>query len=401
MNTPPAKSPRVAPIWLRNVRSSRGIDSVWVKELARESGLEVAAIAGPEPFDGLESHLHEQIERGRFSGFDWFTSERASFSVSPANLHEGIRSIVSVGLPYYRTKPELPDDGALRGRIARYAWGADYHKVLKRRMADLLARLEDRAGRQIEARLLTDTARIVDRAVAARSGMGWYGKHTCVIVPGYGSWVMLGELLLDLDLEPDAPLDWDCGKCRACLDRCPTNAIVAPYEVDSTRCISFQTIEQREAIPIKLRGQFRNWVFGCDECQEVCPYTKAAQEVFDRELEPMTIRSLAPELDWLLRMSEEEFRQTYRGTAVLRAKRRGLARNAAVALGNTDDDRAIPILSHALAFHDEPLVRGHVAWALGQYGDAVSRNALERALHSEFDDTVHAEIRAALDRDRS
>ncbi len=278
MNVPSEKPLRVAPIWLRNVRSARGVDSAWVKELARDCGLEIAAIAGPEPFDGLESHLHGQIEQGRFSGFDWFTPERASFSVSPVNLHEGIRSIVSVGLPYYRAMPEVPDDGFLRGRIARYAWGADYHAVLKRRMADLLEQLENRAGRAIEGRLLVDTARIVDRAVAARSGLGWYGKHTCVIVPGYGSWVMLGELLLDLDLEPDAPLDRNCGQCRACLDRCPTGAIVAPYEVDSTRCISFQTIEQRGVIPPELRHQFGNWVFGCDECQDVCPYTNAAQE---------------------------------------------------------------------------------------------------------------------------
>ncbi len=401
MNVPSEKPLRVAPIWLRNVRSARGVDSAWVKELARDCGLEIAAIAGPEPFDGLESHLHGQIEQGRFSGFDWFTPERASFSVSPVNLHEGIRSIVSVGLPYYRAMPEVPDDGFLRGRIARYAWGADYHAVLKRRMADLLEKLENRAGRAIEGRLLVDTARIVDRAVAARSGLGWYGKHTCVIVPGYGSWVMLGELLLDLDLEPDAPLDRNCGQCRACLDRCPTGAIVAPYEVDSTRCISFQTIEQRGVIPPDLRDQFGNWVFGCDECQDVCPYTNAAQEVFDRGLEPATFRNVAPELDWLLRMSEEEFRASYRGTAVLRTKRRGMARNAAIALGNSKDDRAIPILGNALAFHDEPLVRGHAAWALGQYENPVARDALENALRSEIDDSARSEVISALDRDRS
>lgn len=401
MNTPPPKPLRVAPVWLRNARSARGVDSAWVKELARESGLDVAAIAGPEPFDGLESHLLEHIARGRLSGFDWFTPERASFSVSPANLHEGIRSVVSVGLPYYQAMPELPDDGVLRGRIARYAWGADYHNVLKRRMSELLGKLEARAGRTIEARLLVDTARIVDRAVAARSGLGWYGKHTCVIVPGYGSWVMLGELLLDLDLEPDEPLDRNCGQCRACLDRCPTGAIVAPYEVDSTRCISFQTIEQRGAIPIELRGQFGSWVFGCDECQEVCPYTNATQEVFDRELEPATLRNAAPELEWLLRMSEEEFRGTYRGTAVLRAKRRGLARNAAVALGSSGDERALPALIEAVALHDEPLVRGHAAWALGQLGSADARRPLGAALRSEPDESVRGEIRAVLDRDRS
>lgn len=401
MNAPSAKPLRVAPIWLRDVRSSRGLDSTWVKDLARESGLEVAAIAGPEPFDGLESHLHGQIEQGRFAGFDWFTPERATFSASPANLHAGIRSIVSVGLPYYRAMPAMPEDGVSRGRIARYAWGADYHRVLKRRMSELLSRIEERAGRSIEARLLVDTARIVDRAVAARSGLGWYGKHTCVIVPGHGSWVMLGELLLDLELEPDAPLDRNCGSCRACLDRCPTGAIVAPYAVDSTRCISFQTIEQRGVVPRELRARFGSWVFGCDECQEICPYTNAAQEMLDGELEPSSLRNVAPELEWLLRMSEEEFRSTYRGTAVLRAKRRGLARNAAIALGNAGDERVVPVLCHAVSSHDEPLVRGHVAWALGRYDDSSARRALEIALHAEADDSVLGEIKAALESDRS
>jgi epoxyqueuosine reductase len=378
------------------VRSARGIYSAWIKQLAREAGLEVAAVAGPEPFAGLEEHLHEQIERGRLRGFDWFTRERASFSIAPANLQPQVRSIVSVGLPYYRQAPELPNDGAVRGRIARYAWGPDYHMVLKRRMADLLARIEARAGRRVEARLLVDTARIVDRAVAGRSGLGWYGKHTCIIVPGFGSWVLLGELLLDLELEPDAPLDRNCGRCRACLDRCPTNAIVGPYEVDSTRCISFQTIEQRGAVPIELRSQFGNWVFGCDECQEVCPYTNAAQETYDRELEPRSPRNVAPELDWLLTMSESAYRETYRGTAVLRSKRRGLARNAAIALGNTLDERAIPALDGALEHHDEPLVRGHVAWALGRFDDAAARQSLLRAIKREDDEYVRSEITTAL-----
>lgn len=390
---------RVAPVWLHEANISRGIDSVWVKELARESGLEVAAITGPQPFEGLEACVHDRIDLGHYRGFDWYTRERASFSATPGNLHDGLRSIVSVGLPYYRADPELPDDGLLRGRISRYAWGADYHRVLKRRMGALLVRLEERAGRSIEARLLTDTARIVDRAVAARSGLGWYGKHSCIIVPGHSSWVMLGELLLDLDLEPDAPLDKNCGSCRACLDRCPTGAIVAPYQVDSNRCISFQTIEQRGVMPLELRANFRNWVFGCDECQEVCPYTSAAQETFDAELEPASLRNVAPELDWLVRMTEEEFRATYRGTPVLRTKRRGLARNAAVALGNANDDRAIPPLIEAIRGHDEPLVRGHAAWALGRYAGSTARSALERAIRSELDEYVQQEIRGALDRD--
>jgi epoxyqueuosine reductase len=392
-----SKSPRIAPVWLRNGTSSRGVDSEWVRKLARECGLEVAAIAGPEPFDGLEVHLHERIERGHLGGFDWFTPERASISAAPGNLHAGVKSIVSVGLPYYQAMPELPDDGSLRGRIARYAWGGDYHFILKRRMAALLARIEDRAGRAIEARTLVDTARIVDRAVAGRTGLGWYGKNTCIIVPGYGSWVLLGELLLDFELEPDGPLDRNCGKCRACIDRCPTGAIVGPYELDSTRCISFQTIEQRGAIPLDLRPQFGNWVFGCDECQDICPYTGAAKEAFDRELVPRSLQNVAPDLGWLLKMTGDSFRATYRGTAVLRAKRRGLARNAAIALGNAVDDRAVPMLQSALWHHDEPLVRGHAAWGLGRYPGPTARHGLERALTGEPEMYVREEISQALD----
>lgn len=396
MSTSAPKSLRSAPVWLSARASARGVDAEWIRMLARESGLEVAAIAGPELFHGLEAHVHDRIERGHFTGFDWFTPQRASISAAPNNLHATVKSIVAVGLPYYQAAPDFPKDGKLRGRIARYAWGADYHAIMKRRMATLLERIEARAGRSVEARLLVDTARIVDRAVAARSGLGWYGKHTCIIVPGRGSWVMLGEILLDLELEPDGPLDRDCGRCSACIDRCPTGAIVAPYEVDSSRCISFQTIEQRGAIPIELRKRFGDWVFGCDECQEVCPYTSATQAVFDRDLVPASLRNVAPELGWLLGMSEQEFRSTYRGTAVLRTKRRGLARNAAVALGNVSDERAVPCLASALAHHDEPLVRGHAAWALGQYPTAETRQALEAALARERDGSVREEITRAM-----
>ncbi|MCA9859103.1 MAG: tRNA epoxyqueuosine(34) reductase QueG, partial [Thermomicrobiales bacterium] len=249
----------------------------------------------------------------------------------------------------------------------------------------------------VEARLLVDTARIVDRAVAGRSGLGWYGKHTCIIVPGHSSWVLLGELLLDLDLEPDVPLDKNCGRCRSCLDRCPTQAIVAPYQLDSTKCISFQTIEQSGSIPRELRPLMGSWVFGCDECQEACPYTGAAQETFDAAFEPASLRNVAPELDWLVSMTEEEFRATYRGTPVPRTKRRGLARNAAIALGNCDDERAVEPLAGALTSHDEALVRGHAAWALSRFPGREARRALEQARARDTDEFVLDEINRALE----
>jgi epoxyqueuosine reductase len=252
-------------------------------------------------------------------------------------------------------------------------------------------------GEPVAARFLTDHARIVDRAVAARAGLGWYGKHSCIIVPGHGSWVMLGELLLALDLEPDAPLDRDCGRCRICLDQCPTGAIVAPYTIDTPRCLSFQTIEQRGAIPRELRPQLGDWVFGCDVCQEVCPYTGAAADEPDPAFLPRSVEHAYPSLTGLLAMSNRTFRQRYKGTAVLRAKRAGMARNAAVALGNIGTEADIPPLTHALLGHDVALVRGHAAWALGRLGGVTARRALDRAWRTERDDDARDEIAFALE----
>jgi epoxyqueuosine reductase len=349
-----------------------------------------------EAFPDLEPVLQAHIAAGRTRGLDWFTPERATFSTDPRNLHAGARSILAVGVAYAGRGPERPDDGVPRGRIARYAWGADYHDLLKRRMRALHADLEALVERPVEARFLVDTARIVDRAVAARAGLGWYGKHSCLIVPGHGSWVLLGEMLLDLDLEPDAPLDRDCGRCAICLDRCPTGAIVAPYTIDTPRCLSFQTIEQRGAIPREIRPLLGDWVFGCDVCQEVCPYAGAARVAPDPALLPRTIDNAWPSLPWLLRMSDDEFRTTYRGTPVTRAKRRGMARNAAVALGNVGSEADAPALATALASHDEPLVRGHAAWALSRLGGHAARLALEAARRTEPDDAARAEIESAL-----
>jgi epoxyqueuosine reductase len=387
-----------APLTLQTPRQrERQRLTAQVKLMAAQHGLDIARVTTADAFPELEPLLLDRIAAGRVRGLDWFTPERARFSTDPRNLQPDAVSILAVGVAYAGHGPERPDDGVRRGRIARYAWGADYHDLLKRRMRALHADLEALIGRSIEARFLVDTARIVDRAVAARAGLGWYGKHSCLIVPGHGSWVLLGEMLLDLDLEPDAPLDRDCGRCAICLDRCPTGAIVAPYVIDTPRCLSFQTIEQRGAIPRELRPLLGDWVFGCDVCQEVCPYAGAARAEPDPELLPRTIDHAWPSLPWLLRMSEGEFRATYRGTPVLRAKRRGLARNAAVALGNVGTDADVPALAEALAAHDEPLVRGHAAWALGHLGGSASRVALDVARRREPDDAPRDEIEAALE----
>lgn len=371
-----------------------------VKRIAAECGLAISAITSAEPFDGLADRIAAHINAGHLAGMDWYTKERGQIAEDVRNLHPTARSIISVGLNYWPGRTEMaekPDDGILRGRISRYAWGRDYHRVLKRRLKHFQARLEEHVGHPIEARTLVDTARVVEREIAARSGLGWYGKNACIISPGFGSWLLLGELVVDLDLVPDQPLDKHCGRCTICLDRCPTGAIVAPYTIDAPRCISFLTIEERGPIPHELRAKMNDWVYGCDVCQEVCPYTGNATIADDADLKPASINNAWPSLHWLLRMSETEFGETYFGTPVPRTKRRGLARNAAIAIGNTGSKADVPVLIEALETHDEPLVRGHVAWALGRLGGRDARHALNRARRTDPDETVRAEIAFALE----
>ncbi len=367
-----------------------------LNELAVACKLTITGIARPDPFDTEREYISEHIRRGHTSGMDWFTVERAVQSADPRTLHAGAKSIVSVGVPFWSGTREPPEDGVLRGRIARYAWGRDYHKTLRSRMTKLVALLEQAVGRPLETRTLSDTARAFDRAIAARSGAGWFGKNSMIIVPGHGSWVMLGELYLDLDVPPDLPLARDCGRCAICIERCPTGAIVEPYRVDAPRCISYLTIEERGSIPLELRPKMGNWVFGCDICQEVCPYTAAAQPVVDHDFAPVTVDNAFPSLELLATMDHERYVEVFAGTAVTRAKRRGLARNAAIALGNSGDPRAEAILLEMLAHHDEPLARGHSAWALGRLCGADAKQTLSRQLIREPDERVREEIRTAL-----
>lgn len=396
MVSPPSPNSARKPLTLTPRPSERQQLTHRVKQLAAEHGLSVAAVTTANEFPELAVILQQRIAAGHTCGLDWFTPDRARFSSEPRNLQPTARSILAIGVAYWSVDPGPPNDGIARGRIARYAWGVDYHDLLKQRMASLHASIEELSGRPIEARRLVDTARIVDRAVAARAGLGWYGKNSCIIVPGHGSWVLLGELLLDLDLEPDPPIDKHCGRCQICLDRCPTGAIVAPYTIDTPRCLSFQTIEQRGPIPLPVRPLLGNWVFGCDVCQEVCPYTKAAKPDPEPAFLPRSAENAYPSLRALLSMTNDRFRETYRGTPVTRAKRRGLARNAAVALGNVGNDEDVPTLVEALQTHDEPLVRGHAGWALGRFQTMTAQAALDHARRRDPEPYVRQEAARAL-----
>jgi epoxyqueuosine reductase len=363
---------------------------------ARRLGFDLVRFASAEPFEETRRVLEERISAGLLSGLPWFDMARAGVAGDPHNLMPDVRTIVSVGISYLSQGEYQPSEpGHPRGRVARYAWGLDYHEVFKDKLGALHAFVQQRLGREVEARALVDTARIVDRAVAQRAGLGWYGKNTNLLNRGYGSWILLGELLLDVELPPDQPVRMHCGSCTRCLPACPTGALVAPGVLDNNRCISYLTIELRGPIPRELRPLIGDWVFGCDICQEVCPVNRKATPGNHPEFSPEQGIGPSPSLIELLDMSEEEFRERFRHSPVKRARWAGLRRNAAVALGNVGDPAGIPALVRAL--NGEPaLVRGHAAWALGRIGGAEAERALRDRLAIEQDEWVREEIELAL-----
>jgi len=371
-----------------------------VKSEARAAGFDLCGIASAAPFALEGRALGAWVARG-YHGEMAYMARNASRSPSPAAVVPEARSLVVVGLYYGDAAPGRsgssdPDAGVTepRGRISRYAHGDDYHLVMEprlRRLADFLTARGARA-----ARYYVDTGPVIDRAAARRAGIGWFGKNTMIITKrAYGSWVFLGEILTDLDLRPDAEADGDCGRCRICLDECPTGAIVAPYTVDARRCISYLTIEHRGAIPRDLRPQIGDHIFGCDICQAVCPHNVRTAAARHPELAPRPGTGSRPELIPLLNISEAEFRRRFRGSPVKRAKRNGLRRNVAVALGNVGDAAAVPALGVALEDEDA-LVRLHAAWALGRIGGTAARAYLSARRRSETDPAVRDELDQAL-----
>jgi len=333
--------------------------------------------------------------------------------LDPRRLLPEAQSIVVVARNYWVAPPD-PDllSDPSRGRIARYAWGLDYHTVLRPRLFALDAFLRQLSGRTTHGKAYVDTGPVLEREWAAEAGLGFFGKNTCLIHPGLGSWLFLGVLIVPEVLEADAPPQhspprWTfaegrvgtCGHCARCLEACPTGAFAGPYTLDARRCISYLTIELRGPIPRHLRPLMGNWIFGCDLCQDVCPWnSRFAVPTDEPAFRPLPER-VAPRLLDLLTIGDAEFAARFRQSAVKRAKRRGLLRNACVALGNWGDPQAVPALVRALHNDVEPLVRGHAAWALGRIGTRVARQALDAARSREVDPMVQEEIREALDGD--
>ena len=377
-----------------------------VKAEARAAGFDLCGITTAAPFALEGRALAEWVARG-YHGEMAYMARNASRSPAPAAVVPAARSLIVVAFYYGDAVPGAghvsadvhrtdgkPEDRGPRGRISRYAQGADYHLVMEPRLRRLADWLRARGARV--ARYYVDTGPVIDRAAARRAGIGWFGKNTMIITKRtYGSWVFLGEILTDLELTPDREAGGDCGQCRICLDACPTGAIVAPYTVDARRCISYLTIEHRGAIPRELRPEIGDHIFGCDICQAVCPHNVRTAEARHPELAPRPETGARPELIPLLNISDAEFRRRFRGSPVKRTKRRGLRRNVAVALGNARDPAAVPALGEALDDTD-PLIRAHAAWALGRIGGECACDYLRGRARCERDPEVRDEIRLAL-----
>ena len=393
---------------------------------ARDLGFTLFGVAEP----GASGHLsayRRWIEAGRHGEMGYLAREdsvarRGDLRLTMAD----VRSVVVVGQEYYTEDPPQSVADSSRAIVARYARGDDYHDVVKKKLLALLAGLNESVEGNVAGRAYVDTGPILERDLARRAGLGWFGKNTMLINPARGSYFFVGLLLLDIELEPSTPfVDDRCGSCSSCLDACPTGALLgrdasgAPV-MDATRCISYLTIELRGPMPEELRSGIGNRVFGCDICQEVCPWNirfaePATEESFAvREgLDLAPLNELAAEV---LALDEDGFRARFRRSPIKRAKREGFLRNLCVALGNhvsragsgqvppssaveaqpREIDTALAVLESAL-IDIHPLVRGHAAWALGEHAGEAAHIALTRRLDEESDDWVRHEIRSALE----
>jgi epoxyqueuosine reductase len=302
--------------------------------------------------------------------------------------HPGATHALVVAMNYGGREPSGP--------VARYARGDDYHEVLRAKLRELHRWLEQEVGHTVNARPYVDSGPLLERDLAQRAGLGWFGKNTMLINPQLGSFFFLASLVVDVELSVDAPFEADrCGRCTRCMQACPTQAFVAPRVLDATRCISYLTIEHRGEIPTGLRAAMGELLYGCDVCQEVCPWNhRFSRPVTELALKPRESFE-SPSLEAWMGMSVEQWQAFSKGSAIKRAKRPGFLRNVAVALGNKGDPASVPALAAALS-DEEPLVRSHAAWALGRIAAAPALDALACRLELESNPSVLAELRSAL-----
>lgn len=343
-----------------------------ITDLALELGFDLVGFAPAGPAPGAQQFL-DWLTAG-YAGEMHYMARDPQRRINPQHVMPGARTIIMVGVSY--DSLAVPLDALRdpsRGRIARYAWGADYHDILTPRLRALGERLAS------QSRAYVDTGPLLERGWAEKCGLGFIGRNTCLINRSRGSFLFLGAILLGeeigdwrLEISPQSPISnpqspfAGCGRCTRCINACPTNAFPAPGVLDARRCISYLTIEQKGSIPLDLRPLMRNWVFGCDDCQDVCPYVRQfSKSASEAAFYPLDINRAAPKLLDLLQLDRSAFNQRYGATPLARAKWRGLMRNVCVAAGNWGDPSALPILQHLLYDADE-LIREHAGWAIAR-----------------------------------
>ena len=336
-----------------------------VAQAARDAGFELSGIASVSRFPELD-YFPAWIASGYGGEMEYLKTRGQSGELKRACLAEvapWARSVIVCALNYNTDQPYSTDPSSTAvGWISRYAWSVeDYHDSVLRRLRQVEASLKQHAP-QAESRCYVDTGPLVERVWARYAGIGWQGKNTCIINQQLGSWIFLGVILTSLELQADLPAPDRCGTCTRCLDACPTDAFIGPYQLDATRCISYLTIEKRGDIPEELRPGIGRNLFGCDICQDVCPWNRRAAATTAPEFAARQ-HLVNPALEWLAAMDEDEFRQAFRRSPVKRAKFSGLRRNLAVAMGNSGDPRLLPALEK-LAADPDPTVAGHARWAI-------------------------------------
>lgn len=373
-----------------------------LRDKAAELGFNRLGIIPAAPARRLDAYLR-WIEAGLHGEMGYLArDDRLLRRRDPDAILPGARSIICVGLDYFTTQmPAAVAADPSRGRFSAYAWGADYHEVMEPRLEELGRWLAGAAaGQGIAHRVYVDTGALLERDHAESAGLGFTGKNTMLIHPRVGSWFFLGELLTTLPLEPTAETSApavmpSCGACRRCLDACPTHAFPRPYVLDARRCISYLTIELKGWIPSELRPLMGNWVYGCDVCQEVCPFNRFTWPTTEEAFWPGGWDAAAPPLLDLLRLDEAQFAARFAHSPIRRIKRRRLVRNACVAAGNWGSEEVVPALA-ALLVDPEPLLRGHAAWALGRIGAREGLAAAAAALEMETDGDVRREMAAII-----
>jgi epoxyqueuosine reductase len=362
-----------------------------LKEEAIKLGFDLAGTCRAVTPPGIV-HFDRWLASG-YAGEMHYIADRAEAYRHPRSVLDGVQSLLMLALVYRTVEPNVAHPG--EGRISRYAWGRDYHDLIHDRLhklADFHRRLVPGAS----VRGVVDSAPLLEREFAQLAGLGWIGKNTLLLNQKRGSWFFLAALLTTEELVYDEPATDHCGTCRACLDACPTGALVGPWQLDARRCISYLTIELRDAIPIELRQPAGDWLFGCDVCQDVCPWNRRAPTTEEPSLQPGADANPISLSD-LFSLTDAAFRARFRGTPLWRAKRRGLLRNAAIVLGNRPHPAARAGL--LLGLRDpEPLVRAAAAWALGRYADLSAHKALGSQLAVESDPDAKREMEAALAR---